>query len=268
MREVDEALAGLPAPPSENQVVIVDRLIADFDNEMSKQLTSAGFQGDLLTILGAFSKTLKETRPQIKFHLTRAAEKEELEAWRAQAQRTRADGSWFDERAPPPAAARDDTPTPGYVQGEGGVPEDVRTLQRAVPSTPTGRKRAHAGDAAPGSLQKRLRQAGCGSGSGGPISHGPISHGPHHKYTLPRIRYIIESTSTAGLPNQIHPTAVENVAKDSFKEWEGHLHRFIDRVRDCLHRQFRIVFSARFRRYEKSPIFQKARPLRPLSPTL
>lgn len=264
MREVGEALAGLPAPPSENQVVIVDRLIADFDNEMSKQLTSAGFQGDLLTILGAYSKTLKETRPQIKFHLTRAAEKEELEAWRAQAQRTRADGSWFDERAPPPAAARDDTPTPGYVQGEGGLPEDVRTLQRAVPSTPTGRKRAHAGDAAPGSLQKRLRQAGSGSGSGG-----PISHGPHHKYTLPRIRYIIESTSTAGLPNQIHPTAVENVAKDSFKEWEGHLHRFIDRVRDCLHRQFRIVFSARFRRYEKSPIFQKARPPPPpFSPAL
>jgi len=198
--EINNALAGLPAPPSENQVIIVERLLTAFDNELRQHLSGAPgknrFQQELVNIVEEFSAALERTRPQM-LTMSESAENEELSVWRNQLKkRPQGLGGWFDERQP---MGRDETPTPSFGLIEEGD-EDI-IVQMQSPITTPSRKRPHP-EVAPGSSQRRTK-----------LRTQPLPH----KYTLPRIRHIIETTSTTGLPNQVDPEAVKNVAKDNIK---------------------------------------------------
>jgi hypothetical protein len=78
-----------------------------------------------------------------------------------------------------------------------------------------------------------------------------------HKYTLPRIKHIMELTATPGLPTLVAPEAVGNVVKDTLTSWEGLVLEFYAKVNRLLGGVFDECFKQFFARYEKSPINQK-----------
>jgi hypothetical protein len=78
-----------------------------------------------------------------------------------------------------------------------------------------------------------------------------------NKYTLPRIRHIMELTATPSLPNQVDPQAVENVVKDTLTSWDALVMDFYSKVNTLVGAVFDECFRQFFARYEKSPINQK-----------
>jgi hypothetical protein len=243
-QEINEALASLPAPPSENQVVIVERLLTAFDNEMRQHLSGAPgknrFQQELVNFVEEFSAKLERTRPQMLTLPSESAENDELRAWRDKLKKRpqRFGGTWFDEHQTMPVV-RDDTPTPSF----GLMEEGNEDIQMQSPITTPSRKRPHPAEATPSLSQRRIR---------------PRTQPPSHKYTLPRVRHIIETTSTAGLPNQVDPEAVKNVAKDNIKGWEPKVSEFTDKIANHVGKLAFSCFLDVFQRYDKSPICEKA----------
>jgi hypothetical protein len=132
--EVNEALATLPAPPSENQVLIVDRLLTSFEAKMRQKLS--GMRGDtdfnraLRDLLDSFDGALKRTRPQILVIPSAREEEIELKKWRAGQTPIRRQGISDEVR-------RDGTPTP-VPRGDRGtqVTPTRRPLQGTAISTP------------------------------------------------------------------------------------------------------------------------------------
>ncbi|KAF8246742.1 hypothetical protein K440DRAFT_601938 [Wilcoxina mikolae CBS 423.85] len=243
-QEINEALAGLPAPPSENQVVIVERLLTAFDNEMRQHLSGAPgknrFQQELVNFVEEFSAKLERTRPQMLPLPSESAENDELRVWRDKLKKRPQGlgGAWFDEHQPMPMV-RDDTPTPSF----GLMEEGNEDIQMQSPITTPSRKRPHPGEVTPSLSQRRIR---------------PRTQPPSHKYTLPRVRHIIETTSTAGLPNQVDPEAVKNVAKDNIKGWEPKVSEFTTKIANHVGKLAFACFLDVFQRYDKSPICEKA----------
>jgi hypothetical protein len=78
-----------------------------------------------------------------------------------------------------------------------------------------------------------------------------------HKYTLPRIRSIIESTSTTGLPNQVDPEAVNNVVRQTLKAWYTHIRTFRQTLAYYVTETFKHCFKIHFSKYDRSPIYDK-----------
>jgi hypothetical protein len=108
---VNEALAKLPAPPSENQVVIVDRLLTSFETKMRRRLSGArgenDFKRELRNLIDRFDQSLKRTRPQLLVIPSAKEEEMELKMWKSgQGDQLRRQGMSFDD------SRREETPTP------------------------------------------------------------------------------------------------------------------------------------------------------------
>ena len=76
----------------------------------------------------------------------------------------------------------------------------------------------------------------------------------NNKYTLPRLQHIVESTSTAGLPNQVDPAAVETVAQECLSIWPPKVNELLKRIYAAVQAVFVKVFKEVFAHYDKSPI--------------
>jgi hypothetical protein len=132
--EVDEALATLPAPPSENQVLIVDRLLTSFEGKMRQRLSGTPGENEFRCALGrlleSFDGSLKRTRPQLLVIQSAKEEENELKKWRTGQNPIRLQGVSEDAR-------RDGTPTP-LPRGDRGAQATPtrRPLQGPAVATP------------------------------------------------------------------------------------------------------------------------------------
>ncbi|KAA8909675.1 P-loop containing nucleoside triphosphate hydrolase protein [Sphaerosporella brunnea] len=242
--EVDASLATLPAPPSENQVVIVDRLITSFEMKMRQKLSGArgenGFRRELRNLIELFDTSLKRTRPQLVVIQTAREEEQELKRLRSGHAPNRHQGMFEDTQ-------REETPTPCNAIT---APSPLSPREGSASHQGTPRKRPLTAASTPGRTPRRIKPQ-----RGARVADSRVAD--NNKYNLPRIRYIMESTSTTGLPNQVDPEAVVNVAKDTLTSWEGIVGAFLNKVHTLVAGVFDECFALYFARYEKSPINKK-----------
>lgn len=137
--DVEDKLAGLPAPPSDNQVRIVDRLLSDFNNEIVQKLSGAPGMNSFTQELRAKAENLLIALGHIKPRLlclgSTTKEDKELLQYRGGRASNGGDrrGQWFNEDpGDSPGLQHEETPTPST----GPTSRTPRQL-----STPT-RKRA------------------------------------------------------------------------------------------------------------------------------
>lgn len=75
-----------------------------------------------------------------------------------------------------------------------------------------------------------------------------------HKYNLPQIRHIIDSTATARIPGQVDPSAISNLIKQTIILWNPIVNRFLNSCGRLLNNEVHQCFSRVFKEYTKSPI--------------
>ncbi|RPA91160.1 P-loop containing nucleoside triphosphate hydrolase protein [Choiromyces venosus 120613-1] len=217
--EVQEELAALPPPPTDNQTLIVHNLVTQFDNFVGGHLLGGPgqneFQQELRRLAEDFQRRLKALRPTPVYFQTIEQENEiaaQLETPRKGEAGTRSH-RWD----------RDGSPTLGVV-------------------TRRGRKAGGAG------VEKSKRASGT-AGNNTAIEQ-------THRLTLPQIRHIIESTATARIPGQVDPTAITNLIRQSINLWNPVVHEFLNNCGGLMNRQVHYCFTLIFKEYQKSPIFQ------------
>lgn len=76
-----------------------------------------------------------------------------------------------------------------------------------------------------------------------------------HKFNLPQIRHIIDSTATARIPGQVDPSATTNLIKQTLVLWSPIVDEFLNSCGQLLSGLVKQCFSSIFKEYKKSPIY-------------
>ncbi|PWW77924.1 P-loop containing nucleoside triphosphate hydrolase protein [Tuber magnatum] len=282
--EVQEELAALPPPPTDNQTLIVHNLVTQFDTFVGGHLLGGPgqneFQQELRRLAEDFQRRLKALRPTPVYFQTIEQENEiaaQLETPRKGEAGTR-----------PHHWDRDGSPThaPAGRRGRkaGGAGVEVCTVSSdtegatgtgGASSSPFGSKKRRngtdPGQSTPTKKSKRASRTAAGNNTttmeqskSFPIvttaaassGQAPLMLSQAHRLTLPQIRHIIESTATARIPGQVDPTAITNLIRQSINLWSPVVHEFLNNCGGLMNRQVHYCFTFIFKEYQKSPIFQ------------
>ncbi|KAL7276404.1 hypothetical protein RUND412_000609 [Rhizina undulata] len=229
-RQVDETnkeLVKLPEPPADNQMLIVHNLLHKFHGHVTDHLTGVHgkneFQQELRRQAEIFQGALTSVRPRLTVFPTFAEESKAAEIY-----------------SPPGKSLGE--PLGSRPKRKDGVElprsdEDRREFPRTL------RKRWNGGEVSgmPAKKQKAsgLEKEAC-------------------KFTLPQIRYIIESTATARIPGQVDPKAINAMIRHSITLWRPLVQEFLEACGKLLNSFINQCFTKKFELYQKSPIFQAA----------
>jgi hypothetical protein len=137
--EVEEQLEMLPAPPSDNQVLMVDRLLTSFDRELSENLSGINgknkFPSELKSMMENLARELANTRPQILFLPTLDDEVKNLE--RCRKPETLLKTALSQGNTARRQQREEGAPTPLSIRRSGGGPDAVQTpAKRPLQETP------------------------------------------------------------------------------------------------------------------------------------
>lgn len=270
--EVREELAALPPPPTDNQVFIVHNLIRDFDTMLSSHLIGGPghneFQRELRRTADNFQRNLRSIRPTLKLFET-SAEETNVASQLGSPRRigvgrgNKQGDEWFGDRE------RDASPS--LRKGRNNQQVEVHSLSSDDEPGTQSKKRRGASELVTTPISKKSkRMVGTMIGGGGdgmyssniPCFHFALSEFlPNffplaHRFNLPQIRHIIDSTATARIPGQVDPTAITNLIKQTIELWNPIVCGFLDSCGQLLNSHVSQCFGQVFKEYTKSPIFQ------------
>ncbi|KAI5852607.1 P-loop containing nucleoside triphosphate hydrolase protein [Morchella snyderi] len=250
--DVKEKLVALPPPPTDNQLFLVYNLIHGFNTSLNKHLLgdkdNNEFPHALRQNTDQFIRSLGSVRPTLKVFETFKEETDFvrlLETPRKEKDRSHNNHLQLSARR---------------AQGGNGV-DPFEREREGSPSLRKGRK-----------YQQGPEVHTLSSGDEGTVAHvkkrkvtneATVPMTPkklkrvdeQHKYNLPQIRHIIDSTATAQIPGQVDPKAIENLIKETIYLWRPILEKFISDSAQLLNRRVHNCFVENFETYKKSPIF-------------
>jgi hypothetical protein len=137
--EVEDQLEMLPTPPSDNQVLMVDRLLTSFDRELSENMSGINgknkFPSELKSMMETLTRELANTRPQILFLPTLDDEVKNLE--RCRKPETLKKTVLSQGNTSRRQQREEGAPTPLSIRRSGGGPDAVQTpAKRPLQETP------------------------------------------------------------------------------------------------------------------------------------
>lgn len=235
--EVTRELGTLPVPPQENYLILVHRMLSSFSEDVCKHLTGeAGknaFQAEIKQRAETFSSNLRTLRPNIMFHETLAEELADVAALKS-------------NRKPGGVAVAGTPATPASAAS--AAPHLRRTeIGSPIPlSFTTPRKRP--ASVAPNSTTPTPKRARAGA---------PAATVRPLRYTLPRLRHLIDRTSTSHIPNLTSPEAMKDLSRQSLSLWKPVWDLFFTQTTGLMGVHIRDIFAEHFRGYEKSPVFNQ-----------
>ncbi|KAL0640425.1 hypothetical protein Q9L58_000393 [Maublancomyces gigas] len=242
--EVKEELSSLPPPPTDNQTFLVHNLIRDFDTTLGCRLRGDSghndFQKDLRRTAEEFQQALKKVRPTIfliedmRDENTIALSLDSPRKAGASGRGNRRENEWFGDR--------EREASPSLRKGRRNQQPEIHLLSS---------------DEGPGSQSKRRR--GTNDQMATPVSKRSKrtpGENESHKFNLPQIRHIIDSTATARIPGQVDPSATTNFIKQTLVLWSPIVNEFLDSCGQLLNELVNQCFSSIFKEYKKSPIYK------------
>ncbi|RPB13528.1 P-loop containing nucleoside triphosphate hydrolase protein [Morchella conica CCBAS932] len=265
--EVKEKLVALPPPPTDNQLFLVYNLIHGFNASLNKHLLgdkdNNEFPHALRQNTDQFIRSLGSVRPTLKVFETFKEENDVvrmLETPRKEKDRSHNNAHLQQQHEGSPSLRKGKKYQQGpevhtLSSGDEGTVAHVKkrkvTNEATVPITPK--------------KLKRVDERKFENSLGVFLVIGPLPpESPlivfffdiiEHKYNLPQIRHIIDSTATAQIPGQVDPKAIENLIKETIYLWRPILEKFIADSAQLLNRRVHNCFVENFETYKKSPIF-------------
>lgn len=214
---IDAELAELPEPPAGNLPAILMRELTTFAHELEQQIDGGShlfpFQKTWMNLALHFRKIMADSQPTLL-----ARDKSEHP--------NRSKVPPFQQ---PPGLERG-TPAPN----RGPIPAIDLVSDDEKPCTPTpaprsGKKRSSAASLSNSTPQKKAKLDDIPQYSGERSNHAHEYISRHHfnlvlgqgkQFQLSEIREIMQDALVAGIPNQVHPKAIERMCMMSVAHWE------------------------------------------------